>query len=217
MKRSTIAWIIIGVVFVIAFILRLSWYQNKRQQEAIRQAKIARIQKEKRDEIHFHNQVNEDLKKTKDTFPASQAQQNVNKAISLGLKAVTVSQTAGSNTMDLNNLSDNFKSDLNSVYKDTEALQDFNDIVNVTSDEGTVVRGDHGGMRREAVPKPGTKYKVNNAEIEQGDKGTDDDNYRFNVNLQYQPHGFNKIRVSMSFVVDSFSGKVSSITQTSVN
>lgn len=216
MKRSTITWIIIGAVFVIAFILGLSWYQNKRQQDAIRQAKIARIQKEKRDEIHFHNQVNQDLKKTQDTVPASQAQKNVNKAISLGLKAVAVSQTAGSDTMNLNNLSDDFKSDLNSVYKDTEALQNFNDIVNVTSDEGTVVHGDHGGLKKEAVPKPGTKYKVNNAEIEQS-QGTDDDNYRFNVNLQYQPYGFNKIKVSMSFVVDSFSGKVSSVTQTSVN
>ncbi|MCT7696524.1 hypothetical protein ABVC46_01755 [Lactobacillus crispatus] len=217
MRRNTITWIIIGAVFVLAFILGLSWYQNKRQQDAIRQEKIAKIQKEKRDEIHFHNQVNQDLKKTKDTVPSSQAQRNVNKAISLGLKAVTVSQTAGSDTMDLNNLSDDFKSDLSNVYKDTEALQDFNDIVNVTSDEGIVVHGDHDGMKKEAVPKPGTKYKVNNAEIEQSDQGTDDDNYRFNVNLQYQPNGFNKIKVSMSFVVDSFSGKISSVTQTSVN
>lgn len=214
---KTMILIMGGVTLVLIAIFGLSYYRNYQRQQEIRQAKIERAKKRKRDEIHFHTQVKEDLKKAQNTIPVDKAKQNVKKAISLGFKAISTTKAISGNTISLNDLSDSFKSDLSAVYKSTDALQDFNDAVNLSSDEGVVVHGDHGHMKSEKTPQVGSRYIVDTCLIEQDDEGTQDDNYRFNVNLKYHPVGFTSMKVSLTFIVDSFSGKISSIESNSIN
>jgi len=206
-----------GVTLVLIGIFGLSYYRNYQRQQEIQQAKIEQEKQRKRDEIHFHSQVKEDLKKAQNTVPVDKAKRNINKAISLGFKAISVTKSLSGNTISLTTLSDSFKSDLSAVYKSTDALQDFNDSVNLSTDEGVVVHGDHGHMQSEKTPKAGSKYVVDSCVIEQDDEGTQDDNYRFNVNLKYHPVGFTSMKVSLTFVVDSFSGKISSVDSNSIN
>ena len=206
-----------GVTLVLIAIFGLSYYRNYQRKQEIQQARIEREKQRKRDEIHFHTQVKEDLKKAQDTVPVDKAKRKVSKAISLGFRAISVTKSISGNTMSLNTLSDSFKSDLSAIYKSTDALQDFNDAVNLSSDEGVVVHGDHGHMRSEKTPKVGSRYIVDSCVIEQDDEGTQDDNYRFNVNLKYHPVGFTSLKASLTFVVDSFSGKISSVESNSIN
>lgn len=206
-----------GVTLVLIGIFGLSYYRNYQRQQEIQQAKIEQEKQRKRDEIHFHSQVKEDLKKAQNTVPVDKAKRNINKAISLGFKAISVTKSLSGNTISLTTLSDSFKSDLSAVYKSTDALQDFNDSVNLSTDEGVVVHGDHGHMQSEKTPKASSKYVVDSCVIEQDDEGTQDDNYRFNVNLKYHPVGFTSMKVSLTFVVDSFSGKISSVDSNSIN
>lgn len=214
---KTMIAIMVGVTLVLIAIFGISYYKNYQRQQEIQQAKIERARQRKRDEIHFHTQVKEDLKKAQNTVPADKAKRNISKAISLGFKAIAVTKALSGNTMSLTTLSDSFKSDLSAVYKSTDALQDFNDAVNLSSDEGVVVHGDHGHMKSEKMPTAGSKYVVDSCLIEQDDDGTQDDNYRFNVNMKYHPVGFTSMKVSLTFVVDSFSGKISGVESNSIN
>ena len=52
-----------GVTLVLIAIFGLSYYRNYQRKQEIQQARIEREKQRKRDEIHFHTQVKEDLKK----------------------------------------------------------------------------------------------------------------------------------------------------------
>lgn len=217
LSTKSMILIMVGTIIVIAAIFGLDYYRNYQRQQEIKQEEIAQERQRKRDEIHFHSQVKDDLKKVQDTIPIDNAKRNVNKAISLGFKAISITDSLSGNTMSLTNLSDSFKSDLSSVYKNTDALQDFNDSVNLSTDEGVVVHGDHGHMKSEKTPKVGSRYVIDSAVVEQDSEGTRDDNYRFNVQIKYHPVGFTITKASLTFVVDSFSGKVNSVDSNSIS
>lgn len=91
-----------GVTLVLIAIFGLSYYRNYQRKQEIQQARIEREKQRKRDEIHFHTQVKEDLKKAQDIVPVDKAKRNVSKAISLGFRAISVTKSISGNTMSLN-------------------------------------------------------------------------------------------------------------------
>lgn len=203
------------VILVLGTVFGANYYKQYRYQQQVKQERIMREKKRKQDEIHFRKQASEDIKKTKDPISVSIARKNVIKAMGLGFKAITASKAVSGDNIDINDLSDSFKSQLDKFYKTTNVLQEFDDIVNVASNNSEGIYGQGGHNKAVKKPTAGCKYIVDECSVTQENSSQDDD-YKFSIEMKYHPQGFSTMQVKLSATVDSFSGKVSEFEQDSI-
>lgn len=146
------------------------------------------------------------------TIPSDQAASNIKSAIKIALSVIEKSKATSGQGITFSDLSQSDLDQVNQYFNTNQAIQDFNDIINISSNSNTNEYGDAGtGISKEKVPKAGTKYVISTLSIQYENEDTD--NYLFTVKLKYHPKGFKNSTKTFNFYIDNSSGKVSKISE----
>lgn len=137
---------------------------------------------------------------------------NIKSAINFGFHLIAETKSVSGSGMDLTQISNAETNQLNSIFVSTDVVQKFNDLVNVSSNNGDLTIGDaSSGVKTIYSAKAGTSYVVDSCFIDY--QQTSNGNYVYNVDLKYHPKHYAKESIKLIIEVDKTTGKVTNIVQ----